>query len=405
MENNLKTELENLAGKISEKQADLNRAIETKASNEEILKVKADMQSINTAMITIGESLSKMEKAKANEITAKKDAVTLLMDGYKAKNEVAEIKKGERKSFNLETKATITTADIIDNDYWGMRLAGIGEKPYRRPILETIFNQGAVGDGNGDTLIFADQNNVTRGAGSIDNCVTPYGALSDVDWITRRLPFIKIGDTMKVCKDTMDDFSFVESEVRNVLLTAVQQEAERQLLLGNGTTELNGIDTLSTAFSAGGFALQIPNANIFDLVHVIQTQIAIAGGPGKYQANYVLMNPVDVTILLSTKDGDGNYVIPPFATENGRLINGVRIIETTLVPVNTMYVLDSAFGTVYNRKGLGLDIATQNEDDWKKDLVAFKAFRRLAFLVRNLDFGAYVKVSNITTAITAINKP
>lgn len=405
MEQNLKNELENLAGKISEKQADLNRALETKASNEQILEVKSEITSLNNAMIQIGESLSKMEKAKSEKEASKKDGVTHLMDAYKSKSEIKDIKAGERRNFNLETKATITTADIVDNDYWGARLSGIGEKPYRKPILETIFNSGAVSDGNGDTLIFADQNNVTRGAASVDNCATNYGALSDIDWITRRMPFIKIGDTMKVCRDTMDDFSFVESEVRNVLLTAVQQEVERQILLGNGTTELTGVDTLSTAFAAGSFASLIPNANIFDLVHVIQTQIAIAGGPGKYQANYVLMNPVDTTILLSTKDADGNYVIPPFATENGRLINGVRIIESTLIPANSMYVMDSAFGTVYNRKGLGLEIATQNEDDWKKDLVAFKAFRRLAFLVRNLDYGAFIKVSNITTAITAINKP
>ena len=125
----------------------------------------------------------------------------------------------------------------------------------------------------------------------------------------------------------------------------------------------------------------------------------------KYSANVVVMNPCDVTILMSTKDADGNYVIPPFATENGRMINGVRIVESTLIPQNTAYVMDTNMGQVMNRKSLSLEVANQNEDDFVKDMVTFKASQRLAFYVPQVDYPAFVKIADITAAIAAIDKP
>jgi HK97 family phage major capsid protein len=403
----LHKDIEHITGAINAKQAELTAQILTKASTESITEVKSDLANLHAIALKQGEMLAKIENNTVSKEAELKDAVSNVMEMYKTK--ASELKTGSitKASFEgkMATKSTVTTTNFTGSDYWASKVPGIGEIPYRKQFLSPLFPQGSVGDGNGDMLLFADQATATRAANIVDACAAAYPNTSNVTWIKRALQIEKIGDSIKICKDTLMDFDFVESQVRNLLLTSVQQKVDQQILLGTGlSNQLVGIDSFALAFAAGTFATSIPNANIFDLVHVTGSLISIAG-EGKYMANTILMNPADFTKLMSTKDANGNYIIPPFATENGRVINGVRVVESTLVPTNVAYVFDSTMGTVYNRKSLGLEVADQNEDDFNKDLLTFKAFQRLSFMVRNVDYSAFVKISDVAAAITAINQP
>ena len=115
------------------------------------------------------------------------------------------------------------------------------------------------------------------------------------------------------------------------------------------------------------------------------------------------MNPVDATLLKKTKDSMNQYIMHPAMMDGG--IAGLSIIENTAIPVNTLLVGDFSKATVYNRQGVQVEIATENEDDFVKDIVTIKASRRLALVVRNVDANAFTNVPDIAGALVAITKP
>lgn len=403
----VKEQIEKLAGDISVKQDELVKGLEAKASTEELQIVKAELITLKAAhdeavvaLKAQGEAISKAKELEVDE------AVSHIMKQLRDnKDQILKNKSAAKGSisFDLNLKATVSSAEVSGTTI-SSRIPGIGAIPYRRRFLEDVFTSSSVGDNNGNNLVYTDQANVNRAADNIAEC-SPYPTLSDIDWIEQSCKIEKIGDSIKVCIEAMDDFDFVESEIRNLLLTAVDQRVDSQLLTGDGITpNLKGISLSASTFAAGSYATCIPDANLFDLIDVVRSQISEVG-LGMYQANTALINPVDLTKLRATKDLNGQWISAPYVSDGGMTVAGVRLIENTLVPQNQMYVFDSSKGTVYNRKTLSINMAFENEDDFNKDLVTIKASRRLAFLIRNVWANAFTHVPDITAAITAINKP
>lgn len=402
-----KEQIEKLAIDINAKQDELATSIEAKASGESVTALKVELDSLKakhdealTVLKAQGEAIAKQKELEVDEavshimkqLTENKDAI------LKAK----ESGKGAL-TFDLNLKAIVSSAEVAGTTI-SSRIPGIGAIPFRRRFLEDVFNSSSVGDGNGNTLVYTDQANVNRAADNIAECA-PYPKLSDIDWIEQSCKIEKIGDCIKVCLEAMEDFDFVESEIRSLLLTAVDQQVDSQILLGDGVTpNIKGIALSASTFTAGDFAVCIPTPSMFDLIDVAQSQISTLG-LGMYMADTALVNPVDLTKLRATKDSTGQWISAPYATDGGLTVAGVRLIENTLVPVNEMYVFDSTKATVYNRKTLAIQMAFENEDDFNKDLVTIKASRRLAFLIRNVWANAFTHVPDITAAITAITKP
>jgi hypothetical protein len=82
----------------------------------------------------------------------------------------------------------------------------------------------------------------------------------------------------------------------------------------------------------------------------------------------------------------------------------MKVRSNPNVPANTMYMFDSTKGTIYMRKGMGLEMAYNNNDDFEHEVVTMKAYMRLNFLVRNVDKNAFMKCSDVAAALTAIAK-
>ena len=401
-----KEQIEKLAEDISLKQVYLTEKIEAKASSESVTQLKSELDSLriahDEAQIVVkaqGEALAKVKEVELDEAVS--HVMKQLVDNKEAIFKARDSKG--KLSFDLNLKQTVGTSNIADTTI-STRVPGIGAIPFRRRFLEDVFVGVPVGDGNGNNLVYTDQANVTRAANNIAECAA-YPTLSDIDWIEKSCKIEKIGDSIKVCIESMDDFDFVEGEIRNLLLTAVDQRVDSQLLLGDGVTpNIKGISLSASTFAAGDFALDIPKPSMFDLIDVVQSQIATVG-LGMYAANVALVNPVDLTKLRATKDDNGQWISAPYSSDGGLTVAGVTLIENTLVPQNEMYVFDSSKATIHNRKTLSINMAFENEDDFNKDLVTIKASRRLALLIRDVWANAFTHVPDITVAITAITKP
>ena len=195
------------------------------------------------------------------------------------------------------------------------------------------------------------------------------------------------------------------SEIQNFLIRNIDLKIDEQLLSGNGTTpQLKGLTSMATVFAANAaFTAEIQDASVFDLISIVAAQIMYGTS---YMPNGVLMNPYDAAKMKLKKDSLNNYIIPAFIvpTANGNLtVDGMRIITNSGVTVNTMHVGDFSRGTVYSSDSLQLEFGYEDKD-FTQDLVTLKGRERLALLIRNVDAGAFSKVTSISDALEAIKK-
>lgn len=317
------------------------------------------------------------------------------------KDKLAEFKTNDSKNTGLvlALKGTVLRAGIAD-DTQAHRVDGVGQIQRRRLFIEELFTSGRVSSNNHGVIRYTDQETLTDNSAAIAE-----GALfpsSDIDWIEKSIPVQKIGDSIKISREMMDDVDFVNSEIQNFLLRNVSLRVDNQLLLGNGTApNLIGLSQSATPFAAGDYVGTVVAANIYDLIAIVSAQIQTGTA---YMPSGVLMNQAQAVAMKLEKDADNNYLIPTFVipTENGDItIDGMKVVVNNGVAANTMYVGDFSRGTVYSSDDLQLEMGYEN-DDFTKDLVTVKARRRLALLIRGVDTGAFVYVSDVAAAVTAI---
>ena len=395
---------ENLEGKLM-------KAIEkgSEQNKQEIEDTKEKMTNNLKDQLTIlknhDEMLSQINKG-ANK-GGEEEGITV---GQAVKNLIEENRglivkrKGDAETkLNISTKATVLTTAVSGNTM-SARIPGVGQTPVRRTRITDLFAQAQVGPDSGGDIKFFDQATVTRNAATVaENTAV---AESVITWIERTIPVRKIGDSIPVTEESLEDFGFIESEVNNLLLTNMDLTLEQQVLLGTGAgTQLIGIDSFAQTWVAGAFAILIQDPTIFDVISVGKTQIENSGQNSFFNPNVVLMHPTDIAFMKLSKDVDGNYLLPMFMTANGAQIDGMTVISTPLVVQNTLYIMDTTWGTIWNHRDLAISMATQHASDWTSDVVRLKATMRKAFVVRNLHQDAFLKVDSISAAVTALIKP
>lgn len=382
---------------------------EVKALTEKMKQLEENIIKAQDIIIKQGEFMSgiNLEAVKNDvKVVTLRGAIAKALKADGVAESIKAFKAGERKSFDfdLDLKATIDIANVANNEY-AQEDPEIGKQPVRRFVMESLFTRRPVdADNNGGTIRYTEQNVLTRNAGTVIRC----NALpeSDITWDTKKCDIEKIGDSIKICIDGMEDIAWLEGEVRDFITENVQLEYDLQLLLGDGISpNLKGVDSVAPDWAAGTHALNVPNPNIFDVAKVGIGAISNAGQNNAYQANWILMNNDDWTEACYVKDQNDNYIIPPFVDMDGFTIGGAGIIITPLVPANEMYIGDFTKGKVYNHRALNVQIADMNEDDFDKDLVTLKATRRDALVIKDVHNGAFLHVPDIAAAITALTKP
>jgi len=328
------------------------------------------------------------------------------------KTAIEEIAQKGKASFSLEQK-TITSASVVDGtDQYFYGLDGIGKQPVRMLVMESLFSSVNVGPNSGGTIRYTDQDVLTRGANNVANC--SLFPASDITWKTTTDTIKKIADSIPVCKDAMEDFGFIESEVNTFILENLRLKLDQQLLLGTGTgLELNSVDSYAQTWgvAAGspieGMAASIPFPTTYDVLASAICQIVNSGQANRayYNPNAIVMNPTDVCQMKLEKDADGNYLLPLYFSADGMSIDGVPVYASPLVPQNSAYVFDSSKGTIYTEREIQIEMADEHGVDFLEDFIRIKGSMRKQLIVRTVNTNAFLKIEDIAAAKTALAKP
>jgi hypothetical protein len=219
-----------------------------------------------------------------------------------------------------------------------------------------------------------------------------------VQYLERKKEVRKIGVTGKLTYELMQDLPQLVSFIQTNMMRRVEIATETQLFNGNDlTNNLAGLIGYATAFTGGTLAGKVVDPNNYDVIRAIALQVFEAFG----QASAIFVKAGSLAEMELQKAEDGHYLLPPFATNDGTRVSGVRLIETTQLPAGTEFLGgDLSVVQVRFREGMNVTIG-ESGDDFSNNLKTIKIEQRLVQFVSANDTQVLVKGA-FDTAIAAL---
>ena len=399
-------EMAGLYNEYNEKaQSDLTEAISAKASKEDIQAIEKSlkdnqaeqMKALNSTLKEYGVAIKKLS---TEEKVAKAGEVSIFKSLENNRDSLIAIKEGNAKSVSFKAAADMLISTNVSggNVPVEQRIPGMNAIASRQVRLLDIVSRGTA---ESNVISWVSQANKDGAAGG-----TAEGALKNqIDFdlvvasetVVKRTAFIKVSDEM------VDDISFMASEINNELMRELLKDVENQAYQGNGVApNMNGIRTVATAFAAGSFAGTVDEANIVDVLRVAMNQVKLAD---QAMPNYILMNPSDITTLKLIKVGstDERYIDQLQMVAGMLSLDGVPIIESTLVSQDDYLVGAFDLATVYDKGSISIEVGLDG-DDFTKNLRTVRAEWRGATVVKTNDRTAFI-AGDFTTDKAALETP
>ena len=213
----------------------------------------------------------------------------------------------------------------------------------------------------------------------------------DNNFVVTSVSLLKQTAYFKVSTEMLDDVSFMAAWLRNKLIVRLFLRIDSQVLVGGGTgTDLNGIYTQATIFAAGTFALAVDNANDVDSLVVAANQIRLANHMG---ALTIFMHPSDVVALKMVKvlatSTDNRYVERLLQVGSTMTLDGMPIVETTVMTQGTFLIGDLSKALIAEKGGITVDVGLDG-NDFTKNMRTIIAEWRGEVIIENNDTTAFV---------------
>lgn len=209
----------------------------------------------------------------------------------------------------------------------------------------------------------------------------------------------KVAVVEKASKEWLDDIDFIQDFMRSDMRKSVEDTMKYQALLGDGTGEnLKGLMFWGQPFTNSN-NIKVKFANIYDLFRLVASQIRVVGAI----PTHIVLNPADTVVLDLQKAENGQYLIPPFTTNEGMIIRGMRVIEDANMPVGEYLAFDRNRCEVRIREDINIQVGYEN-DDFTKNLVTFICESRAYLIVKDLHKFAFVK-GKIEDDLAKITEP
>lgn len=315
-------------------------------------------------------------------------------------------KSSGRTSFKIDLPAvnkTEITRASVGSSTQAMRIPGIGQDPYLAAVISDLFPHVQVSPDSNGVIRYVDQSTVTRNAASrAESAAAPESVLA---WTERTLSIEKVMDSIPVTKEAFNDVGFIAGEINRLMNLNLQLKIDDLLYDGDGNTpNIKGVYTSASALTIAGSAYEasVLDPTIYDLLATVRVDV-MNNRQGKYNANVALMNPVDILKMKLSKAADGHYILPPFIAQNGMMVDGLRIVESSQVTADTLLVGDFRYGTIYDLEGATIEMGWVNTQ-FTENTMTILASQRLGLLIRTVDETAFRKIASIETALGSLVK-
>jgi HK97 family phage major capsid protein len=365
------------------KQGDMAKDTKEKA-DEALLKMNG-----------FGEQLAELEQKLARQAPGAPERKKSLGEQFAESEAFLTLKNssGQRGKASFEVKANLTSlttdaAGSVGDALQPTRLPGIDTSPRRLLRMRDLISPGQM---DGTSIEYVQQTGYTRSAAMVaEGAAKPQ---SDIKLELRTANARVIAHYMKASRQIIDDVPALRSIVDDELLYGLQLIEDAQILSGDGTGQnLYGIIPQATAYAA---PISLADLTMIDVLRLAMLQAALALRP----ATGHVLHPTDWATIETSKDSIGRYVIGnPQGTLTPTLWN-LPVVETDAMTVRKF--LTGAFrggAQLFDRWQARVEIATENEDDFIKNMLTILAEERLALAVKRPEAFIY---GDFDTALAA----
>jgi HK97 family phage major capsid protein len=284
---------------------------------------------------------------------------------------------------SLTTDADGSAGDLVQVT----RRPGVLELPQRRMTVRDLITPGTM---DGNALEYVKETGFTNNAGMVAEGAKKPESTMKFDLVSTTAKVI--AHFVKASRQILSDASQLSSIIDGRLRYGLAFKEEQQLLNGDGTGQnLLGIIPQASAFLAP-FDPEGTETNI-DNIRLAMLQAFLA----EYPATGHVMNPVDWARIELLKDTTGRYIIGNPQGSIGATLWNLPVVETQAIPVDKF--LTGAFklgAQVFDRWQARVEVATENEDDFVKNMVTILAEERLALAVYRPEAFIYGDFGNVT---------
>ena len=296
-----------------------------------------------------------------------------------------------RGRVDMTFKAAITSVTTDTDGAAGdlvqtTRLPGIIAPPDRRMTVRDLITPGRM---DGNALEYVKETGFTNNAAGVAEGAKKPESTMKFDLVSTTAKVI--AHFVKASRQILDDASMLASYIDGRLRYGLAFKEEQQLLNGDGTGQnLLGIIPQATAYAA---PFDPSNATVIDKIRLAMLQAELA----EFPATGVVLNPTDWARVELLKDSQGRYIIGNPQGVIGATLWNRPVVATQAIGADKF--LTGAFrlgAQVFDRWQARVEIATENEDDFVKNLVTVLAEERLALAVYRPQAFIYGDLGNVT---------
>ena len=215
-------------------------------------------------------------------------------------------------------------------------------------------------------------------------------------WSIQNVPVRTIAHLAKITRQAMDDAKQLKGEVTQEMQYGLKFAEEEQLLKGDGTGQnLDGLMPNATAFAAP-FTLADPTRVDILRLAMVQAEVAL------FPADGHVLNPIDWGSIELTKTTEGAYVFAQPQGLAGPRMWGLPVVSTVAQTPGNFLTGGFKLQTLYDRMSPEVLIASENSDDFEKNLYTMRCEERLALAIKR---AAALITGEFAAAITAATAP
>lgn len=276
---------------------------------------------------------------------------------------------------HLEIKNAITelgsgegaAGEIIRPD----RVAGWITPPTRTLTIRDLLMKGRT---TSNAIEYVQEVGFTNNAAPVaEGAQKPESSLS---FTLRTSPVRTIAHWLQASKQVLDDIPQLQSYIDTRLTYGYRLVEEEQLLAGDGTGQ-NLLGLIPQATPYDRTRSKVGDTRI-DIVRRAMTQLRLA----EYAPDAVVLHPTDWEDIELQKNSQGSYI---WANPRGLLgptLWGLPVVESTSLAEGEFLV--GAFkiaAQIWDREDVGVDISTEDRDNFIKNMVTIRVEGRLALVV------------------------
>lgn len=201
---------------------------------------------------------------------------------------------------------------------------------------------------------------------------------STISYDGQMTPVVTIAHIFKASKQILADFKQLRSDVDQEMRYGLKYAEEQEVLFGDGSgIHLHGIVPQASAYDPAFEAAM--HTRIDDIrLAMLQSQLA------RLPATGIVMHFVDWAHIELTKDANGQYLFANPLRLAGNTLWGLPVVPTEINDFESHFLV-GAFASgaqIYDREEMAVEIATENEDDFVKNMVTIRCEERVGLAVK-----------------------